>query len=427
MILTVTCGNGHNAAARAMKERLQAEGGYDVMLLDVLKEWSNPLNNWFVDNGYPICCGSPVLLPIYSSYLEHYRKVSPDTRYSSISKDVPLSIVQKLYRKIADYRPDVIYCTHFYASMALTFLRLAYRVPAKIIGLTLDYVVVPFYESCIGVDYLAIPNDDFRSAYRAKGFTNEQLVSTGIPINVRFTVPYDKKTMRKKLHISSETFTILVMFGGGEWYGGYRILKQVLRCVHKRKTRIIMINGHDRKSYELTEKLKGSLPPNIKILNVGFTDCVEQYMAAADVAVSKAGGLSTTEMVHAGLPLVCTMQLPAQEKYNLAYMEDRGCARHYETTKELEEILSEMMDNPEVAEKMRQATVSLRGNGAENIFRLIDAQPRAFYDDSYFRLVDFDSVKKNVEVALAAETRKFKAVKAKAVKRSESKTKSEDF
>ena len=57
LILTVTAGNGHNACAMAMKEKLEQLGDVEVKIVDILKEYSTPFNIWVADKGYNIAIG----------------------------------------------------------------------------------------------------------------------------------------------------------------------------------------------------------------------------------------------------------------------------------------------------------------------------------------------------------------------------------
>lgn len=406
LILTVTAGNGHNACAKGMKEKLESIGGVEVKVVDLLKSFSTPLNVWTVDKGYNIAVGK--LRPLYNLFYEHYKRSNPKNRFKCKAQSTVLSVLNGLLKEIYEFKPDVIYGTHFYAGMAITNLRLVYDIPCKVIISNLDYVNSPFWEACIGVDYFAIPNKDFVDESIEEGFKKEQLLPVGLPVNEKFIKEVSKTEARKELGIGQDTFTIMIMFGGGHWGGGFKILKQLLSVlkVRKEKTQLIMINGKNKSSFEKVKKLK--VPENINVLNVGFTDKVDLYMSASDVVISKVGGPSSTEMINKGIPVIATEKLPAQEKYNLIYLKKKGIATSFKNSVELKKELFTLIENKELYKKRVEAMKSLKTNGIDNLAKIIMICPRAKYNDDYIYRIDYNDVKFKVKKAMKKEYKKQK-------------------
>ena len=81
LILSVTAGNGHNACAKGMKDKLEQMGA-EVKVLDMLKEFSTALNYWTADKGYNIVCSR--FLPAYNAFYNLYKSSSPEKRFKSI-------------------------------------------------------------------------------------------------------------------------------------------------------------------------------------------------------------------------------------------------------------------------------------------------------------------------------------------------------
>ncbi len=398
LILTVTAGNGHNACAKAMKEKLENSNEIvEVKIVDVLKTYSTPFNVWLVDKGYSIAIGK--LPHLYEFFYEHYRKKNPKYRFKCAGQNVAMEIVTGLYKEINEFKPDVIYCTHFYCGIAITDLRLVYDIPCKVIITSLDYVHSPFWEACINVDYFVVPNEDFILPSLKLGFKREQIKPFGIPVNEKFYGEIDKKFAREKLNIDSNLFTIMIMYGGGQWGGGFKIFKKVLWCFKNKdkKVQIVMINGRNEKDYKKINKMK--FPKNIKVVNVGFTNQVDLYMSASDLIISKLGGLSATESINKKLPALITPKVYAQEKHNLIYLSQKGAVKSYKNKHNLKEIIYKMMnDNNEYTQTIK-GILKLRKNAIEDLSKLILEQPNAIYDDSYINKIDYSNVKKNVIIA----------------------------
>ncbi len=248
LILSITAGNGHNACANSMKRKLESLDDAEVKIVDLLKSFSTKLNVWVSDKGYSLSVGK--LLPLYNAFYNHYKKAAPEKRYSCSSQKTVVSTLNGLMKEIMDFKPDVIYSTHFYGAIAVTDLQLVYKLPCTTIVSNLDYVNSPFWEAGIGVDYFAIPNEDFIEECIYEGYSREQLLPIGLPVDERTLERLDKSEARKKLGLEDGVFTVMVMFGGGHWNGGFKIFNELVTALKGRKAQIIMVNGRNEESYK---------------------------------------------------------------------------------------------------------------------------------------------------------------------------------
>lgn len=396
LILTVTAGNAHNACARGMKNKLESIGGAQVKVVDLLKNYSSRLNVWVADKGYAISVSR--LLPLYNAFYNHYKNFEPRKRYSVPSQKTVLSTLEGLMREILDFRPDVIYCTHFYGAIALTDLRLAYDLPCKTVASCLDYVNSPFWEAGIGVDYFSVPNRDFIDEFVAEGFRSEQLLPFGLPVDERTLGYVGKAEARRRLGLEEDVFTVTVMFGGGYWGGGVKIFKNLLRALRGRKAQIVMINGKNEHDYKKIEKM--TFESGIKVLNVGFTDNVPLYLSSADLILGKGGGASVTETVNERVPLIAPQKMAAQEQYNLAYLKKKGVALSFRNEKQLKEQILKLMDDPALLEEMSKKTSDLRKNAIASLAEFMLSLPAADYSRFGKEEIRLNDVKKNVIKAL---------------------------
>lgn len=395
LILTVTAGNGHNACAKAMKQKLEQEEGVEVRIVDLLKSYSSSFDVWMADKGYNIAIGK--FRHMYNFFYNYYYNQSPSKRYRCKAQASAMSTVCGLLREIYTYQPDVIYCVHFYGAIALTDLKLAYNVPCKTIVANLDYVNSPFWEGGIGVDYFIVPNEDFIDPTLKIGFKSEQIKPLGLPVNEKFYFELDKIKTREKLGLDKDVFTIMVMFGGGHWGGGYKIFNDLIHCLSGRKAQVIMINGRNQRDFDRIARKK--FEDNIRVLNVGFTNEVDLYMSASDVILNKLGGTSATEMINKKLPIIVTDKVSGQERYNLNYLKSKGVAKSFKNKRELKKIIFDLMDNREHLEQMVENSSKLRRNGIDNLAKFILSQPNAEYDQNEIESIDYDMVFKTVQKA----------------------------
>lgn len=405
LILTVTSGSGHNSCAMSAKRELEAKGDVEVKVVDLLKEYSTPLRAWLVDKGYSISVGK-LLLPVFNSLYYHYRKADPKKRYSCPAQAVSVSTLTGLMQEILEFQPDVIFCTHFYAGVALTDLKLVYDLPMKTVITNFDYVNSPFWEASIGVDYFNIPNEDFVDECIEEGYKKDQLLCFGIPVDGRTLHVTDKAVARAELGLDNDVFTVMVMFGGGHWKGGFPIFRNLVRALEQKgeRAQVIMINGRDKSGYEKVQKMK--IADNVKVVNVGFTDKVPLYMSASDLIVNKYGGTSLTEMLNQGLPMLITEKVPGQEECNLEYMKKKGVVKSFRTKAELRDNLYLLMDDEGLRRDMAQKAHAMRTRGIERLTDFMLELPNADYTELLAQNIDVSEVKKKVKKAMKIADKK---------------------
>ena len=388
LILTVLAGGGHYSAGRSVKTKLEeADPNIEIKTIDVLKEYSE-VNYILTAKGYAAIIGKTPLLYSTGYYLSGTKAFKDIS--SIIPQSVSLDVVPKLYKEINEYQPDVIYCTHFYAGIALSLIRRSFNIPAKVILSSLDYDVEPFFEKATNVDYLTIANEGFVPKRIMTGYKLEQIKVTGIPTLEKFYHPFDKIEARRKLGLKEDVYTVLIMFGGGEWSGADKIYAKLVNNYHD-EIQVIVINGNSKKSFDNVANYP--ISDNVHLLNVGFTSEVELYMSASDIALTKAGGLSTTEMVNIGLPMLISSHVYGQENANRHFLMNNGVALSFSSGKDLARKI-EMAKG--LDQYFKDNFPKVRKFGAENIAKLILEQKEVQYDNEYISSIDYDALKKDI-------------------------------
>ncbi len=356
LIFTVTAGNGHNAAANAVKEQLEKQDA-EVKVVDLLHSFcKNKTFIWVQETGYGIAVKH--FRHLYNGFFKFYQNADPKKYYKSPVQSGVRQFYDKVLKLIYDYKPDAIFCSHFLPAIMISNLRKVYPVPATTFAVVTDHIICPFWEAATGIDYLLLPSENFIPTIMKKGFKREQLLPYGITVKNKFSKPIDKIKARQLLHLKENVFTILVMYGGGFWSGNYQIVKNILQNIKGRQLQLIVANARDVKGKAKIDNLK--VPKSISILNLGFAENVELLMSAADVIVGKAGGLSTTEAANIGLPMVCCKSLPEQEAANAKMLVREGAARQYKNDADLIKILKDLLNNPHELVKMRENIARIR-------------------------------------------------------------------
>ena len=87
---------------------------------------------------------------------------------------------------------------------------------------------------------------------------------------------------------------------------------------------LVTIAGRNEKLKDQLSKIKP--PPRHKVKVMGFTKEIDELMEAADLVVSKPGGLTTSEALARGAVMVIVNPIPGQESRNSDYLLESGAA-----------------------------------------------------------------------------------------------------
>jgi len=109
-----------------------------------------------------------------------------------------------------------------------------------------------------------------------------------------------------------------------------------------------------------------------RLFPLGFTSEVPRLMAAADLVVTKPGGLSTSECMAMGVPMIVSAPIPGQEERNADYLLENGAALKAIDDLALEHRLRLLQAEPERLAVMRANAKSLgRPHAARDAIRIV--------------------------------------------------------
>jgi processive 1,2-diacylglycerol beta-glucosyltransferase len=118
--------------------------------------------------------------------------------------------------------------------------------------------------------------------------------------------------------------TLLLSVGGFGLHGAARILEALLAI--RQPVQIVAIAGARAEVRARLQRVAAGAPPRHRIHVLGFTTAMDELMAAADLLVGKAGGLTSSEALARGLPLLIVNPTPGQEERNSDHLLEAGAA-----------------------------------------------------------------------------------------------------
>ena len=337
LLLTVTAGQGHNQTARAIKDCLN-ERKIECNLLDML-EFIHPILAESLDKGYLM--STKYFPKAYGIIYAVFEGREQDTKDNALAK----VFKRKFVKYLESTKPDVVVCTHVYAARLMSYLAPKLSYPVKTVGIVTDFTVHPFWEDT-SIDYYITAGELLSNQAAKKGIPAEKIIPTGIPIHPKFAHKTPMAEARQKLNLPGKR-TVLVMSGSM----GYGKVASVIKELDKSELdfQIVSICGSNKRLKRSVDKLE----LRKTVINMGFTDNVDLYMDAADCIVTKPGGLTTSEALAKGLPIIMLKPIPGHEDRNAEFLLNNGAAMKLTKTFPADDAIYQLFSN-----KIRQATLS---------------------------------------------------------------------
>lgn len=343
LILSCNTGEGHNAAARAMKQRIEFEG-HEAVLLDYMLLKSARASR-VVSNGYIRAAKyAPKLFGLaYSLAL----KISSPRRKSPVYW-ANRFMAKRLKAYLAENDFDAIVITHLYPAQALTELKRRGELKQKVLAIATDYTCIPFWEET-DCDWYISPHRDLIPEYVARGIDESRLYPFGIPVAMEFARREDAREARKRLGLAPDQPVYLVM-GGSMGFGKIQAFAYALCRMKREEEQVVIICGNNRRLRRFLSKELASLP-NVHVL--AFVDNVWEYMAACDVLYTKPGGLTSTEALVGNVPFIHTAPIPGCETQNRRFFSENGLSLSGNGILSQLELGRMLMESDGVREEMR--------------------------------------------------------------------------
>ena len=249
---------------------------------------------------------------------------------------------------IRQLRPDVIVCTHPFPSKVISRLKRS--------GLTTPLcTVITDYDAHgtwvdPGVDQYLVSTPDVRDKLIEKGIAPDIIQVTGIPVHPDFYGQSDKQAIRTQLNLK-EMPTALFMGGGWGLISNEELIHHANR--YKDQIQLIYCLGSNEKYLQKLQEDPRMQHPNIRLL--GFTKDIGKLMEVSDILITKPGGMTCTEGMAKGIPMLFYSSIPGQEEENLNYFVDNGYGDAIRELHTIDEWFQKLIEEyPEFVSKRSQ-------------------------------------------------------------------------
>jgi len=360
LIVYTSGGMGHVMAAKAAEQALRRKyPDVEVKNVNVIDFASRTYKFFFVE-GYNYI--SAKLPGLWAWLYKGFNNKSVQDLPSLLSY---WAIKNRFIPFVKEFDPDFIISAH-----PLPMVLISRSKDKKIIDVLSSMVCTDFGCHSFWVDpevnYYFCATTGVKQCLEGYGAPSEKIVITGIPIEEKFAQMLDPNQINIKLGLKPDLFTILIV--GGQFV--FETLKTVISGVldkHDGKVQFLVVAGRDKYLKEAIDNSDlNSRYSNVKAY--GFVDNMHELMTVSDIIFSKAGGLTVSECMAKGLPMVINKVIPGQEEDNVNYLVEKNAAIKVENTAGIIEALNNLIANPQKVAEMKIAAQSIgKPNSAESL------------------------------------------------------------
>jgi len=357
LILSVSAGAGHLRAAQAIEAYAGQDGtgGSGPLAtarhIDVMDFVTPAFRKLYTDFYIKLVNKAPALW----GYLYHATHDAPkDGSMQRVRRAIERLNTRALMAQIAAFAPDAIVCTHFLPAELLSRALRDHQLVCPVWVQVTDFDLHRMWVLDHMQGYFAA-TDEVAFRMRHEGIALERIHVTGIPIMPAFAQAPDRAQCAQAFGLDPQRKTILLM-GGGAGLGSLDTIAAGLLKLEG-DFQLIVLAGKNAAALAKLTALATQYPG--RLLAQGFTSEVERLMACADLVITKPGGLTTSECLALGLPMIVNSPIPGQEERNADFLMEQGVALKALDGASLEYRVRHLLDHPEQLRAMRERALAL--------------------------------------------------------------------
>jgi len=320
LLITGSVGSGHTRAAEALRDAaIRAGAARSADVVDALAHAVAPFRACYRDGYLALIERAPAAVGwIYRS--------SDVTEGGAVRRAVQRAALAGLRRLIRAERPETIVCTHFLPAEVISGMvaRGEWRGRFGVVVTDLDAHAA--WAFCPKADAWFTALAETAEILAGKGIARDRIAVTGIPISSAFAAPLPPREALRERHGLPTTGPLVLVSGGGFGLAGMSSALERLLALPIDGA-IAFVAGRNEELRRRAEALVAARGPSRMRCRVyGFTDRMHELMRASDLSIGKPGGLTSSEALASGLPMVVMHPVPGQEERNSDHLLEWGVA-----------------------------------------------------------------------------------------------------
>ena len=315
LILTCNTGEGHNSASAAIQEAC-ARRGLLCDTADALRFLSERTSEFICNWHTRIYRHLPKLFGSGYGYAEAHPSIFEERRWAYRHL---ASGVGKLSTMLKENGYDTVICVHVFSALMMSELLRQQDLPVCTAFVATDYTCSPITGDT-SLDLYFIPHPGLTQEFTANGIPREKLIPTGIPVRQAFYHHPDQEAARTELGLPVQSRQILLMCGSMGCGPLEDLTEQISASLPSDAELTVICGTNTKLAGTLTKKgLHG-----VRVLS--YTRQMSLWLAAADLFLTKPGGLSSTEAATAGTPILFLDTVGGCETRNRQFFASHGWA-----------------------------------------------------------------------------------------------------
>jgi processive 1,2-diacylglycerol beta-glucosyltransferase len=346
LLLSVSAGAGHMRAAEALHCCAQLHfPEAQTVHLDVMQHVASGFRKAYTDWYIQLVNASP---SAWGLLYQASNRADPQAPGQKLRRAVERLNTRPLLQAIAQFGPDALICTHFLPAEVLMHEKRRQRIAAPVWVQVTDFDLHRMWVMPEMQGYFAA-NDEIAARMQSRVPAPSTIHTTGIPVMPAFAQQRDPVAAASVFGLDPAR-PVIVLMGGGAGLGGLDGLARSLLAIEQ-DFQLVVLAGKNE-SVLLALKALADQHPG-RLFSLGFTDQVDQLMACASFVITKPGGLTASECLAMGVPMVLTSPIPGQEERNADYLLEQGVALKAMDEPALVWRVRHLLANPQLLADMR--------------------------------------------------------------------------
>jgi len=314
-VLSASAGTGHVRCGDALREAFVRDGRVaEVRHEDALEHCTRLFRELYSDLYTRLVRSAPTLLGLaYHVSDEPWRNEALRLRFDRLN-------TQPLVRLLRDFAPDVVVCTHFMPAGLVAGLLARGEFAGTLSIVVTDFDCHAMWLTRVFHRYF-VALGETRAHLEALGFPADRITASGIPVSAAFGHEVDRSSVLGSMGLDPGRRTVLAS-AGALGVGPMELLVERL-CELEDSAQVVVVCG---RSEPLRSRIAGMVRgrPGFRVL--GYSTRIHKLMRSCDVLVGKPGGMTSSDALACGLPMVVVAPIPGQEERNSDHLLEEGVA-----------------------------------------------------------------------------------------------------
>jgi len=321
LILTASFGEGHNTAARNIREALELSSEEVVVeVLDLFASTYGVVNTIFRKTHLQVVQRTPQLWGEIYKWLDNSSMLESDlggmTRLNNALQDI-----------VHEYQPDCIVSTYpAYGHAIRELYRDHAKRPFRFVTVITDSISVNSVWYKAPSDYFCVVNEPTAEVLRQAKVSPSQVKTLGFPVNPIFA---DETLPQVVVPSGVGEARVLYIINSGK----RKAERTIDRLLEIKGLKLTVVAGKDTElKAGIVKQTQGN---RARVQVLGWTNQIPELLRSHHLLISKAGGATVQESIAARCPMIVNQVIPGQEEGNAQLIEQLKLGAVAEDPKEI--------------------------------------------------------------------------------------------